>query len=460
MLQPMANPFAQRRDRLRTALQSPLSLFSGPERSRNYRANHYPYRASSHFLYFAGVSIPSAILDIAPDGNDTLWIPKPADDDALWHGETESLESIEAAVGCNVGFLSTGHRAHQSIRLPHADGLAEQSSYQANFSVDDAALDQVINLRLHHDVHAISELSRAAEISGVAHRRAMQDSFGAYSEAYIAASVGDLFAKMGGTSAYESIVTIKGDVLHCRSYQNRLSDGDLLLVDAGFEAPSGFASDVTRTWPVRGRFTSTQKDIYEVVLAAQQSALAVLRPGAEYRDVHLSACRTIAEGLVSLGILVGEPTSLVERGTHALFFPHGIGHLLGLDVHDMEDLGDRAGYAPGRNRSQQFGLSYLRLDRTLSADMAVTIEPGIYFSKAVFAKLGPMHQGAVNWDRVAAFADVRGIRIEDDVLLTTDAHKVLSHNVPKTVSEVEALVQSSEVDAMAKGFAAPFVTNR
>jgi Xaa-Pro aminopeptidase len=244
------------------------------------------------------------------------------------------------------------------------------------------------------------------------------------------------------TMAYPPIVTTRGEILHSHDRSGTLAAGDLVLADVGSETDTGWASDVTRTWPATGRFSPSQRAIYELVLAAQLDAIAAVRPGARYRDVHLVACRTLCRGLVDEGLLSGQVDGLVERGAHALFFPHGVGHLLGLDVHDMEDLGDRAGYAPGRRRSTQFGLAYLRLDRDLVPGMAVTIEPGLYFVPAILqsAKLTGPFADCFHPERLARFADVRGIRIEDDVLVTATGSEVLTAAIPKTVAAVEAAV--------------------
>jgi Xaa-Pro aminopeptidase len=193
---------------------------------------------------------------------------------------------------------------------------------------------------------------------------------------------------------------------------------------------------------VSGRFSTTQRELYDVVLASQEAAIARVRPGVRYRDVHLETARVLAEGLVALGILRGDPDELVADGVVALLFPHGVGHLLGLDVHDMEDLGDRAGYAPGRARSTQFGLRSLRLDRDLAPGMAVTIEPGLYLVPAILEDPELTRAAGDRLDRrvLARYADVRGIRIEDDVLVTADAPEVLTAAIPKKASEVEARV--------------------
>jgi Xaa-Pro aminopeptidase len=242
------------------------------------------------------------------------------------------------------------------------------------------------------------------------------------------------------TCSYNSIVTVHGEVLHNEQYHHALQSGDLLLADVGAETATGWAADVTRTWPVSGQFSATQRDLYDVVLAAHDACIDRVRPGVEYRDIHLLAATVIAAGLVNLGILQGSAEDLVAMDAHALFFPHGVGHLLGLDVHDMEDLGDVAGYEAGRVRSDRFGLNFLRLDRPLRPGMLVTIEPGFYQVPAILndPKRRSHYQDVVNWERLAQFADVRGIRIEDDVLVTENGNEVLTAALP---TEAEAIAQ-------------------
>ncbi|MEM9247030.1 MAG: M24 family metallopeptidase, partial [Cyanobacteria bacterium P01_F01_bin.153] len=219
---------------------------------------------------------------------------------------------------------------------------------------------------------------------------------------------------------------------------------DLLLADVGAETALGWASDITRTWPVSGKFSPTQKALYDVVLEAHDQGIAAVKPGADYREIHLLASRVLAEGLVDLGILKGNPESLVDADAHALFFPHGVGHLMGLDVHDMEDLGDVSGYAPGRLRSDRFGLGFLRLSRILEPNMVITIEPGFYQVPAILnnATWRERYSEMVNWDRLADFSDVRGIRIEDDVLVTETGNEVLTDDLPVDTGAIEELMLS------------------
>jgi Xaa-Pro aminopeptidase len=310
-------------------------------------------------------------------------------------------------------------------------------------SPDEALADAMIDIRLRHDEAALAQMRAAAQASAEAHVVGMRATRPGGTEAGVAAAMIGELRRGGFEDAYGPIVTVHGEVLHNEHQVNALAEGDLLLADVGGETREGWASDITRTWPVSGTFSATQRAIYEVVLAANQAAIAKTQPGARYRHLHETAARVVVEGLRSLGIFRGDVDGLVERGAGAIFFPHGVGHLLGLDVHDMEDLGDRAGYAPGRSRSKRFGDCYLRLDRDLEPGMAVTIEPGFYQVPAILGDAA--YTGAVGKDLDRAvlekFSDVRGIRIEDDVLVTSGDPEVLTSAVPKDPAEVEATVR-------------------
>ncbi|MEN9231749.1 MAG: M24B family metallopeptidase, partial [Thermostichus sp. DG02_5_bins_236] len=275
-----------------------------------------------------------------------------------------------------------------------------------------------------------------------AHKAGMAAGLGAKCESEVRAAMEERICAQQMGLAYSSIVTVHGEVLHNEASYHPLQPGDLLLADVGAESRLGWAADVTRTWPVTGHFSSTQRELYEVVRQAHDACIAQAAPGVEYRDLHLLAAQVMAAGLVELGILRGDPLTLVERDAHALFFPHGVGHLLGLDVHDMEDLGDRAGYAAGRQRSQRFGLGYLRLDRPLQAGMVVTIEPGFYQVPAILEdpERRQRYKDCVNWERLAQFVDVRGIRIEDDVLITASGCEVLTAALPTHPEAIETCV--------------------
>lgn len=458
-IQPAAS-FIDRRRALATRLGGPALLFSGVARPQNYAANVYPFRPDSHFLYLTGMWLENAAVLVRPEG-DVLFMPAEDPADVVWHGPSPSWEQVKAATGVaevrDIAELGAGMTAPSTATLPaidpitrfHQGRLLGRAWADPGAAVElgdrDAALaDAMVSLRLVHDEAAKALMRIAGAATVEAHLAGMRATKPGLRESDVRAAMeAPLLARDMGTS-YPSIVTVHGEILHSRGYDNAIAAGDLLLADVG-ASHRGWAGDVTRTWPVSGKFSPTQRAIYEIVLASQLAAIAAVKPGARYRDIHLAASSMLARGLVDEGILKGEPEGLVERGAHALFFVHGLGHLLGLDVHDMEDLGDRAGYAPGRTRSQQFGLSYLRLDRDLVPGMAVTIEPGFYQIPALLEQgselVAPFDaDGTLDRAALAKFADVRGIRIEDDVLVTDTGNEVLTAGLVKQAGDVEALV--------------------
>ncbi len=451
----LADILRQRREALASTFSSPVLLWSGSPPSRNFPANTYPFRANSHFLYFAGLPLQNAAIRLE-GGRLELFMDNPSSASALWHGASASRDEIAVQIGADDAFplANLKARAASAATIAVQDGATRRhQSHVLNRElyptkqpqgIDQELAQAIIHLRLAHDSGAIAEIRKAAAVSVKAHPAGMAATPQATHEAGVRAAIEGVMMAHNMACAYTSIVTVHGEVLHNEHYHHSLHAGDLLLVDAGAEAPSGWASDITRTWPVSGTFSSTQRDMYEVVLAAHDACIDHLRPGVEYRDIHLLAARAIAAGLVDLGILKGDVDSLVETDAYALFFPHGIGHLLGLDVHDMEDLGDLAGYAEGRKRSDRFGLCYLRLNRPLRAGMVVTIEPGFYQVPAILndPERRSRYAARVDWERLAQFGDVRGIRIEDDVLITESGAEVLTADLPTQAGAIESLVQT------------------
>ncbi|MEA5452333.1 aminopeptidase P family protein [Leptolyngbya sp. CCNP1308] len=432
---PLAAVLQHRRDRLAEIYPGPVVLESGRAVSRNFPANTYPFRANSHFLYFAGLPLANAAIHLA-GGRLTLFMDDTSPEAALWHGPSPSRDAIAAEIGADAAY------PYQDLEAKRAEAATLPRQAAANPEPSQSLIEALVTLRLHHDDYALDQIRQAAAVSVAAHKAGMAATQGATTEAQVRAAMEQVIIGQGMACAYNSIVTVHGEVLHNEQYHHGLAPGDLLLADVGAEAASGWASDITRTWPVSGQFTSAQRDIYDLVLAAHDACIAVARPGVEYRDLHLLACRTLAAGLVDLGVLKGDPDILVERDVHALFFPHGVGHLLGLDVHDMEDLGDVAGYATGRSRSDRFGLKFLRLDRPLAVNMVVTIEPGFYQVPGI---LGPARQSgqyddAISWSRLEEFQGVRGIRIENDVEITPTGCTVLTDALPTHADAIEALV--------------------
>ena len=451
----LASTLKARRRRLAKLIDFPILLWSGTPKPRNFAANIYPYRASSHFLYFAGIPLENAAIRI--DGEElTLFIDEATPDDILWHGPMPSRDEIAQRIGADkarplrdleslasgVALLGEKDETVQSMEK----ALLKQGVVLARRQPEgDRMLERaIVRLRMIQDEGAIATIRKAIKVSVEAHKAGMRATTTARTEAQIRAAMEAVIIGHNMSCAYGSIVTIAGEVLHNHRYYNKLNPGDLLLADVGAETFDGWASDLTRTWPVSGKFSATQQDIYDIVLAARDFCIEKVKPGVEYEQIHLIACEIIAAGLVNLGILKGNPTDLVEQDAHALFFPHGVGHLMGLDVHDMEDLGDLSGYAEGRTRSDRFGLAFLRLNRPLEENMAITIEPGFYQVPAILnsRQTRDRYKNIVDWERLEQFSDIRGIRIEDDVLVTSQGCEVLSKALPTTANEIEDLVRA------------------
>ncbi len=450
----IAHVLKQRREKLALHFSGPSILWSGNESPRNFPANKFPFRASSHFLFFVGQSLPNAAIHLQA-GKLILFMDDADENDALWHGSSPRRQEVAIQIGAEGEYplneLEQWSKEAATIPVQdfitqqHQENLLQRQLNKANelYGCDHQLAKAIVKVRLTHDHCSISSIQNAAEVTIQAHLAGMAATPRAQTEADIRAAMEAVITSHDLTCAYNSIVTVQGDVLHNQSYHRPIKNGELLLADVGAEAKNGWASDVTRTWPTSGSFSSTQRDIYDIVLAAHNTCIEKAAPGIEYKDLHLLAAITLAKGLVSLGILKGNAETLVEQDAHALFFPHGVGHLLGLDVHDMEDLGDLAGYAPGRQRCDRFGLSFLRLNRPLQKGMIVTIEPGFYQVPALLENPDrkTKYQDCINWETLAKFKDVNGIRIENDVLITDTGSSILTAELPIMPSEIEACLQ-------------------
>lgn len=452
-----ASAFRERRQRLRERLEGariPAAAFgSGWARPRNFEHNVYPFRAESHFLYLVGHPIEGAILVLEPD-RERLYVTEADPAAVVWNGAQPSCAELTDLLGLEVLPLEELDPAPGVAVLPPQD--EETAGWLAALldrdvvacsgpeleGSDGALADLMIELRLRHDAAALAQIRQAARVTSAAHRAGLTATRPGLREAAVRASMEREIIAAGMVPAYGSIVTKHGETLHETRHHRVLEGGDLLLADVGAETPEGWAADVTRTWPVSGRFSTTQRELYDVVLGAQRAALDTVRPGVRYLTVHQAAARALGEGLVDLGILRGDVEELYARGVIALFFPHGVGHLLGLDVHDMEDLGDRAGYPAGHRRSPHPGEDALRLDRVLEPDMVVTIEPGFYRNPALLddpERVASVRE-CIDWERLSQFSDVRGIRIEDDVRVTEGGAEVLTADIPKDVKGLEELI--------------------
>ena len=383
-----------------------------------------------------------------------LFAPVASQEDRVWHGASEPLEALGARVGLErirpLDELGAwlGERAdHPAALLGSRDVLERPIGYglqpgQLEALAFDADLSQRLEARVHaarrcKDDVELAFMRAAAVCSRAGHLAGLRTARAGVTERAVQVEIEAAFERAGAERpAYGSIVAggANAAVLHATPGRRALADGDLVLVDAGAEF-EGYDSDVTRTWPLAARFTASQRAIYEIVLDVQRAAIEGVAPGTEFRELHLAACRRIAAGLVDFGLLKGDPDGLVEQDTHALFFPHGLGHMLGLATHDV------GGWVPGRARSDRPGLKYLRIDTPLEVGDVVTIEPGIYFVRALLcsAELRAKHHDAVNWDLADAMLDWGGVRIEDDVRVTPAGPDVLTDAIPKSVEDLEAL---------------------
>jgi Xaa-Pro aminopeptidase len=444
----------QRRQKLAGLIDFPVILWSGSSIARNYPALKFPFRASSHFLYFAGLPLENAAIRLE-SGRLELFLDDALPSSTLWHGEMPKRAEIAELIGADADFpmAELKLRGMGAATITVQDSLIQLQQSQMldrplTSSKSPAGIDleltkAIISLRLTQDAASLAELRSAAAVTVEAHKAGMAATGTAQIEAAVRAAMESVIISQNMTTAYPSIVTVQGEILHSEHYHHALQPGDLLLADVGAETSMGWAADVTRTWPVSGKFSPTQRAIYDLVLAAHDACIDKIIPGVEYQDIHLLAARIMAAGLVDLGILQGNVEDLVAMDAHALFFVHGIGHLIGLDVHDMEDLGDLAGYESGRVRSSRFGLGFLRLNRVLQEGMLVSIEPGFYQVPAILnnPEIRTKYKDFVKWDELEKFADVRGIRIEDDILVTDRGKEVLTTNLPTKAAEIEKLIR-------------------
>lgn len=432
----------------------PVLLLSGCDRYRNYPAFPFPFRASSHYMFFGGPNEPDNFLLIL-NGNATLYRPVLHPDDEIWHGPHESDEELKKRFGLSEiktleelpEDLST-LGLDEVLSLPSPDAKSNQMIEQflgrvPNLDEDPDVdlVDAMMELRRCQDEAAQESIRRAVAASAELQREVMAACAPGVTERELRGAFDRKKAAEGWGASFQPIISVAGEVLHNPHYRHTLSADDLLLVDCGAELEDGYVGDLTRTYPVDGKFSETQKAIYDIVDAARAKAVSMVAPGAHFADLHKAASLVIADGLVGLGILKGDAEKLVEEGVHALFFCHGLGHLLGLDAHDMEDFGDRIGYEEGTERSKQFGLSNLRLSRELEPGMVVTIEPGYYSVPALLnGELGKKFEPYLDREVLKKYEDVRGIRIEDVVLVTEDGHENLSKDLPTASDEIVKLV--------------------
>ncbi|WNJ17025.1 aminopeptidase P family protein [Pontibacter sp. G13] len=458
--------YQARREALASHIGRGLILLQGNvEVGMNYADNIYPFRQDSTFLYYFGLDLPglSGIID-TETGAGILFGDDLTMDMIVWTGPMPSLQELGAQVGvtdirstqalptmlaeawskgAEIHYLPPyRHRntavIHEALNLPLAE-VKQQASQRLVLAV--------MNQRSYKSAEELEQLDEACNRTGAMHLAAMRSAKPGMLESEVMSQVYRTALEQSGKHpSFPIILTVHGETLHNHHYHNTLQSGQLLLCDAGGQSAMNYAGDMTRTFPVDATFTQQQRDVYEIALAANVEAANLLKPGVTYKSIHLEAARIITRGLKGLGLMKGDVDAAVEAGAHALFFPHGLGHMMGLDVHDMEDLGETLlGYDEETIRSTQFGLKSLRLGKKLETGFVLTVEPGIYFIPALidnWHKQG-LNADFINFEALEAYKSFGGIRIEDDYVITESGANLLGKPVPKTVADIESIRQEA-----------------
>lgn len=456
--------YINRRNKLKKLVKSGLILVLGNEDApMNYTDNTYHFRQDSTFLYFFGIDLQGLAGVIDLDNNrEILFGDDFSIDDIIWMGPKPSLREQASKVGISdtrpakelFSFIKDALKQKRKIhftppyRFRNIIKLADLLNIHHNEVKNHASLELTkacIELRSIKEPCEIEEMERHMSVAREMHTTAMKMASPGIQEQKIAGVLEGISMSGGGIISFPVICSVRGETLHNHYHGNILKEGDLLLVDAGSESPKHYATDHTRTTPVSGKFTDLQRQVYQIVLDANDKVREATRPEVPYRDIHLLACKVIAAGLKDMGLMKGEIEEAVAAGAHALFMPHGIGHMIGLDVHDMEDYNDTlVGYDEEIKRSTQFGLSALRMGRRLKPGFTITNEPGIYFIPALIDKwkADKKFTQFINYDKVEAMKGFGGIRLEDDILVTESGARILGQRIPITVEEVEQIAGS------------------
>jgi Xaa-Pro aminopeptidase len=455
-----AQVYRQRREDLRRRLDAGIILFLGNTESPvNFADNLYPFRQDSCFLYYWGLDRPDLAALIDVDAGEEILFGDDLDLAAqVWTGPQDPLSEGAEAVGVgSVGPLAElaeavakakagGRPIH--ILPPYRDSqrltlarLIDMAPASVDTQISAPLLAIVIAQRSVKTAAEIAEIEAALAVTRQMHLAAMAAAGPGRREYEVAAlMLARCYAGGALQPAFAPILTVSGEILHNPHHHQEMAAGQLVINDSGAASTLHYASDITRSFPVSGRFTDQQAEIYAIVLGAQKRAIEMLKPGIAFRKVHLAAMETLAAGLVDLGLMSGDPAEIVAQGAHALFMPHGLGHMLGLDVHDMENLGeDRVGYTAEEPRSEQFGLSALRLGRELQEGFVVTVEPGLYFIPALIEQWRSKgrFKAFIRYERLDGYLDFGGVRIEDDILITRNNARILGPHIPKTPEEIE-----------------------
>ncbi len=454
-----ASVYTRRRNRLKNQLGSGIALFPGNVDSAfNYPANPFHFRQDSNFLYFFGLDHPgmAGLVDL-DTGEDWIFGNDVDIDDIIWMGPQPSVRDQAAGVGIGqtsaytklAGYLSDAISRGRKIHyLPPYRGetiveLSELLGVPPSGIKPGASHDlirAVVEQRAVKDALEIAEIEKAVNVAYLMHTTSMKMAMPGVVEQEIAGTIEGIALAHGGPVSFPIILSMDGQTLHNHYHGNTLKLGRMMVTDAGAETGMHYASDITRTVPVGGKFDERQKGIYQLVVDANIKSAEIMKPGLPFREAHFLAAEVIASGLKELGLMKGDVKEAVAHGAHALFFPHGLGHMMGMDVHDMEGLGENfVGYDDEIKRSDQFGLAFLRMGRRLQEGFVMTVEPGCYFIPALIDqwKAEGLHKDFINYDKVESYKDFGGIRIEDDILVTSEGHRLMGRPIPKTIKDIE-----------------------
>ena len=455
------NVYIERRKRLREQIGSGIILLMGNEESpMNYPDNQYPFRQDSCFLYFFGLDYPvlAAVIDVDED-KECVFGEDLTVDDIIWMGPQPSLREKCQKTGISetatrdrlqvvlkkaveqdrrVHFLPQ-YRPENILKIQQMLGIAPA---QVHDYASESLIKAVVAQRSIKTEGEIAEIEAALDISYEMQTLAMKMSKPGMYEREVVGEMEGLVLSCGSRLSFPTIFTIHGETLHNHYYGNQMKEGDIAVNDSGVESGLHYSSDITRTIPISGKFTDRQKEIYTIVLNAQEKTIEAVQPGVEFRNVHKLAYKILGTGLKDLGLMKGNIEEAVDAGAVTLFFQCGLGHMMGLDTHDMEDLGeDYVGYTDTIKRNPEFGWKSLRLGKELEAGFVITVEPGIYFIPELIDRWKAENKCCdfIDYSMVEKYKDFGGIRIEDDVLVTENGNRVLGKNIPKTIDEVEAM---------------------
>lgn len=439
--------YKKRRQILRqTAPQGDILILSATFAPRNYAANTYTFHQDATFRYYTGLTEPDAALYISAEGEETLFVSTPDPDDVIWTGPVPSpaqlaekagiakyadMSQLSGVISPNNLLFIEPYDYKLKLLLSGLTGiLISELKLHASRDLGHA----IINQRMHKDEDEVAELEEAITLTRrmLSSARAVIEP-GRLESDVMAALLAPALAKER-QQAFEPIVSTHGETLHNPFYHHKIEPDDMVLIDCGAESVNGYCADITRTFPALDKFSSKKQDIYNAVLSAQMAGIhQTAIPGTSQYDVHMAACRALTVALQHIGLMKGNIDDSLAAGAHALFMPHGIGHALGLDAHDMENYGDDVGYAPGTHRSSQFGLNALRLARKLEPGFVLTVEPGCYFIPELIDRWKATNHLAdyINYTELEHYRNFRGVRIEDDILITNSGSRVLGPGIEK-----------------------------